>query len=320
MQQVIQSARTLIRRPDSAGADFAHLFETCQVSDRGGREVNQDYCGNLQVGDSFCWALADGLGGHQGGELAARTAVEAVLDSFQRHPELSAVALHCHLLAAQSAVLNLQLETPAMADMRTTLVVLISDSRHALWAHIGDSRLYHFREGRLLHRTKDHSVPQMLADSGDITPDQIRYHPDRNRLLRTIGEHAPIRPASVDGKVLLKPGDALLLCSDGFWEYVLEAEMEDDLKRAATPAEWIAKTTERLLARAPLEHDNYSAVVVFHTGPKPALLELTPARKLILAAICAVLVLAAMVIWMPPVLDELQNRFGAMFSHQKENP
>src|SRR5258708_36308206 len=124
---------------------------------------------------SGCWAVADGLGGHRGGDLASRTAVEAALANYQTNPEPSKEALATHLGSASRAVVDFQNE-PGLAAMRTTLVLLVTHGESAIWAHVGDSRLYHFRSGKTAKRTKDHSVPQRLADAGEIREDQIRLH------------------------------------------------------------------------------------------------------------------------------------------------
>ena len=169
------------------------------ISRVGGREHNEDACGSKTVEAAACWVVADGLGGHRGGETASRAAVEAVLKSFQTEPQLAAIAMQHHLEAAQQAVLKAQDEQPNLSTMRTTVVVLILDSNLALWGHIGDSRLYCFEKDRIAFRTMDHSVVQMMVAGGEIRPDQVRHHEDRNRLLRCLGnregEFKPTIPA-----------------------------------------------------------------------------------------------------------------------------
>jgi serine/threonine protein phosphatase PrpC len=215
------------------------------------------------VGDSILWLVADGLGGHNGGELASRTAVETALESFRADPEVSAGALERHIAAAQEAILTAQRKDPAVAGMSTTLVALISNSHNAIWAHVGDSRLYRFQARGLVAQTEDHSVPQSLAKAGEISPDDIRHHPDRNRLLRSLGEQGPARVSIMEGQASLNDADAFLLCTDGFWENVLEIEMLADLVASASPEEWLDRTTSRLRTRVQGEHDNYCALAIF---------------------------------------------------------
>ncbi len=257
-------------------------FQTARLSEVGGRPNNEDFCAFLQVNDTTCWVVADGLGAHNGGELASKTAVETVLEGFRGNPEISSKALESHISAAHEAILKLQQQDPAVAEMRTTLVALISDSRQALWAHIGDSRLYRFQVRGLIAQTEDHSVPQSLAKAGEISPDQIRGHPDRNRLLRSLGERGPARPSVLAAPAPLSGTDAFLLCTDGFWDYVLEVEMLADLAASSSPEEWLERAAARLRKRAPAEHDNYSALaIVFVPGDasRPASLPVRQPRR-----------------------------------------
>jgi PPM family protein phosphatase len=255
-----------MRAESLAIAGQTGLFQTARLSETGGRPNNEDFCGFFHADSSACWAVADGLGSHNAGEQASKTAVETVLESFRRNPELSTAALEGHIDAAQDAILKMQQRDPAMAGMRTTLVVLISDARQALWAHVGDSRLYRFQARGLTAQTEDHSVPQALAKAGEISQSQIRGHPDRNRLLRSLGDPTLARPSVLATPVLLTGADAFLLCTDGFWEYLLEIEMLADLVASASPEEWLHRMAARLRQRVQGEYDNYSALAIFYVS------------------------------------------------------
>lgn len=240
-----------------------HLI-TASISKPGGRKVNEDYCGHeLLPGGLGCWVVADGLGGHGGGDVASRVVTEAILTSFRASPGVSAESLLLYIETAQATLLEQQQREPELDAMRTTAVVLVSDGQRALWGHIGDSRLYHFRAGRLLFQTRDHSVPQALADAGDIAAEDIRYHEDRNRLLRAMGNAGKLRPAIETAAVPLHGGDALLLCTDGFWEYVTETEMGIGLAKSTTAQQWLAFLETVILRRAPSTHDNYTGTAIF---------------------------------------------------------
>ncbi len=237
------------------------MFKTAQVSERGGREVNQDAVWSGSADCCFVWVLADGLGGMGGGELASAAAIGAISSTLCE--DLFAMSE-----AAQLAIKKAQKEHPESASMRTTLVLLVSDGRRAKWMHSGDSRLYRFRLGAPVEQTLDHSVPQMLVLAGKITPAEIRKHPDRNRLLKSLGGAAAeieMGPGWRD----LESGDAFLLASDGFWELVTEREMEAELVRAATVNDWLRgmqlRLMERLVRLAAGEADNYSAIAVWRT-------------------------------------------------------
>jgi serine/threonine protein phosphatase PrpC len=251
-------------------------FLTDSLSRVGGREANEDYCDFRELENVACWVVADGLGGHRGGETASRIAVDAVLASFSADPEFSSAALHRHLEAAQRDILKAQKEQPVLSSMRTTIVVAITDHHNILWAHAGDSRLYVFEGGRVVFCTKDHSVVQAMVNAGELSPGDARHHEDRNRLLRTLGNgDGDLRPSVRDEKWPLSRGTALLLCTDGFWEHVTEDEMEVDLAKAGSARDWLARMEGRLLERVGEDHDNYTALAVLSTSqtipPAPAL-------------------------------------------------
>lgn len=240
-------------------------YLTAILTDPGGRKKNQDYSGFQESEPFFCWVVADGLGGHYGGESASRLAVETILSEFLRQPEMSTQALTDYFKAAQGAIHREQKIDPFLCSMRTTLVLLITSPEGAMWAHVGDCRLYHFQGGRIIFQTKDHSVPQVMADAGDIKPQEIRNHEDRNRLLRTLGHENDLKPTVEKRVHPVRPGDAFLLCTDGFWEYVLETEMGVDLAKAVDPAAWLNLMEKRLLTRVENDYDNYSVITIFRT-------------------------------------------------------
>jgi len=237
-------------------------FTTSIISKPGGRDENQDCTGFKIYKDGACWVIGDGLGGHRGGKVASGIAVEKILASFKTHPEMSHDVLMKCLEAAQDGIVAGQEEDDRLFSMRTTIVILVSDFQSFMCAHVGDSRLYHFRSGKLLFQTKDHSVPQAMADAGDILHEEIRYHEDRNRLLRSLGREGDLRPNISEAPIPIKPGDLFLLCTDGFWEYVTEPEMEADLSESQDTDEWLARMEDRLIKRAAEKHDNYSAVAI----------------------------------------------------------
>nr|VFJ45195.1 MAG: Serine/threonine protein phosphatase PrpC [Candidatus Kentron sp. DK] len=266
-------------------------FALCAV---GGRSENQDAWAAFRFGhdgphSGHGWVVADGLGGRRGGAVAARMAVDAIIEYFQAQPPRlgpdpgpgpSGEVLNGALQAAQSAILAAQREQPQFSRMGSTAVVLITDGVIARWAHMGDSRLYHFRDGRLAAQTADHSVPYIMYLAGDIPLSAIRGHEDRNQLLRALGSamesEGQWRPGILAEPVTLEPGDAFLLCSDGFWEHVLEDEMLTDLSATATARDWVERMEARLRAKvqatveaAGRQHvDNYTALAV-RMAPAP---------------------------------------------------
>jgi serine/threonine protein phosphatase PrpC len=230
-------------------------FDAYTFSERGGRRENQDCAGSGQSGALACWALADGLGGHHGGSTAARVAVEAIVSAFEAAPACTPEAVRSYLEAAEAAVRQRQQSEHSLRGMRSTAVALVASATEAVWAHIGDTRLYFFRGGRVAEQTRDHSVPQALADGGEITAEQIRFHEDRGRLLRSLGAGS-FRPA-VGGVGRIAAGDAFLLCTDGFWEFVREESMERELAAARSAQEWVERMR---VAVSGEDRDNCSAI------------------------------------------------------------
>jgi len=209
------------------------------------------------------WALADGLGGHRGGEVASKTAVTAILEQWSPALAHTPQSLLSLVEAGQSAIIAEQQANSTLLSMRTTLVLLMAKGDNVLWGHCGDSRLYHFRDCAVEFQTKDHSVPQSLVDAGEITKEQIRTHEDRNRILKAVGNPEGVKPTILDTPRKVKPGDAFLLCSDGFWEYVTETEMAVDLAKSKKPEEWLKLMELRLLGKVEDGNDNYSALAMF---------------------------------------------------------
>lgn len=195
-------------------------FTIFQDSRVGARQYQQDRVGYWQTRDALLMLVADGMGGHLRGDVAAQAALQHVGKAFQREatPRLSdpqtflfnAVSGAHRLIHEQAHALELR-DTP-----RTTIVTCVVQGGQAWWSHIGDSRLYHIRRGAIRARTRDHTRVQELVDAGRIREEAVSLHPDRNKLLQCLGSLAPprIEPAT---SARLARDDVLLLCSDGFW-------------------------------------------------------------------------------------------------------
>ena len=232
------------------------------VTSAGGRPYNEDSVHARAQGNRLLAIVADGLGSHGGGDIASTLAVRELSAYWQQNRPVTKEALLDGFRLANEAVLAAQ--SPGR-EMRTTAAMLLCDEEHTAVAHIGDSRCYYFSGGRAAFQTTDHSVSQLAVDRGQITAAQIRFHEDRNRLLRALGNEQPPGKKGADVAFLdhLRAGDAFLLCSDGFWEYVTECEMEADLCKAGTPREWLSLMLARVGARVNGKHDNLSAIGVF---------------------------------------------------------
>ena len=233
------------------------MIATASYTDTGGRPCNEDTVRLAWQKGGLCLVVADGLGGHGGGGLASAAAAEVICGGWDG--QVSEEALARLIQQAHQRVLSLQTRACAM---KTTVTALEADGRQAAWAHAGDSRIYHFVNGTLVFQSRDHSASQIAVMLGTITPDQIRFHVDRSRVYRALGQDGELKVES-HGEALAPGHHAFLLCSDGFWEYVYEEEMAEDLAAAASPEDWLARMRARLAARVPDNNDNNTAAAVW---------------------------------------------------------
>lgn len=234
-------------------------FSVFQLSRRGGREINEDRMGYCYTRESALFVLADGMGGHPKGEVAAQIAIQAVSSMFQRQarPALKSVPefLSAALLGAHHRLLRYSNEHAMLDTPRTTLVVAVVQDGCAYWIHCGDSRLYLVRRGALLVRTRDHSYQELhnAAVAG-------LAHVNRNVLFTCLG--SPTKPLfDLAGPVLLDQGDRLLLCSDGLWGTLDDTVIVGELG-AKVVAQAVPDLVEAALRKAGDSSDNVTAVAM----------------------------------------------------------
>ena len=234
------------------------------LSKTGEREYNEDYAGVQKHGESYCFVLADGLGGHGGGDEASRLVAGHILDDFAQNGIVTENYLRKCFEESQRLLLEEQKKQRRTMEMKTTLTVLLADPIRIQWGHIGDSRLYYFQNKKLKLRTIDHSVPQMLVLAGKLKEKQIRGHADRNRLLRVMGVEWDEPQYEIGKPVQRMGGEEFLLFSDGLWEWIQEKSMQHLLKKAGSPGEWLGLMEKAVLKQGSGKNmDNFTAVAVF---------------------------------------------------------
>ena len=191
------------------------------------RQRNED---RFYIGDSFC-IVTDGMGGYKGGEIASTMVVDTLAADMQRWQDVSADALRQAVAKANMAVYDWVKTTPALEGMGTTAVVAYVTGSDLYWANVGDSRLYVFHEDRLTQISTDHSMVQALYEAGELKADDMLQHPQRNVLTRAVGV-GPV--VDIDAGVYkVKPGDRILLCSDGLTGYIEQAIIEEAFRKEA---------------------------------------------------------------------------------------
>jgi serine/threonine protein phosphatase PrpC len=237
-------------------------FTIFQDSVIGGRKVNQDRLAYSYSKEVLLMVIADGMGGHARGEIAAEIAVNTMTDRFQqearttlrRPKEFLESAIH----SAHRAIVAFADQHDMLECPRTTVVACIVQNGKACWAHSGDSRLYLIRDGKLELSTVDHSRVQQLIESGVITLAQAAVHPDRNKIYNCVGGVLPPL-VTHSAEWPLKVGDTILLSTDGFW-----AQLSGDFIAAKLARESLLELVPKLMEEAELkagvESDNISVI------------------------------------------------------------
>lgn len=194
---------------------------------QGARDYQEDrhgqWSGDPGKSDEHFVVVIDGAGGHGGGAEAAEAALRNAESAWKtKNHGAPEDFLKTWMETAHEAVNHAGKAIRRSA--RAVAVACLTDGRNAHWVHAGDSRLIHFRNGELLTRTRDDSVVQVLFEKGEIREEEMGTHPDQGRLLQSLGGEDPPKPRL--GSAELEPGDALLLCTDGFWEHLSTGELE----------------------------------------------------------------------------------------------
>jgi PPM family protein phosphatase len=248
-------------------------FSIFQESRKGGREANQDRTSYAYTRDALLMVIADGMGGHLHGEVASQIAAQLLTEAFQREAKpkladpfgfLQKSITDAHFALGDYAKARNLIESP-----RTTCVACVVQDSTAFWAHVGDSRLYHVREGRIQAQTRDHSRVQMLVDQGRVREEAVAAHPDRNKIFNCIGA-STLPQVELSKPTLLREDDTLILCTDGLWgplsgKLITGALLKSDLMKA------IPELLDLAELRAGADSDNLSVVAMTwaekHVGP-----------------------------------------------------
>ena len=203
-------------------------IEYAKVSALGDRSDNQDRAAIVVADDAALMMVFDGMGGHSDGARAAETGLQIVQNMFMdsKLPIFDPQGfLYTALARAHDEVVSLGKEVAVDFRPRATCAVCLVQEGGSFWAHIGDSRIYQVRNGKVLARSRDHSHVEVLIQEGAITEEEALDHPMRNFVECCIGGDAPVPDMSITGKKSLAAGDVLLACSDGLWSGLADEEM-----------------------------------------------------------------------------------------------
>jgi len=237
-------------------------FSVYQVSRKGGRENNEDRMGYCYTRDSGLFALADGMGGHPEGEVAAQLALQTMASAFQREARSTLKNpikfLQDAIMAGHHQLLRYATEKGLVDTPRTTLVACVLQGKSAYWAHCGDSRLYLVRDGKLIARTRDHSYTELQQTLAQVVPIDARYN--RSVLFTCLG--SPGKPVvDTSGPLTLRSGDRVLVCSDGLWSSL---DDDDIVKLLATRqlGDAVPEMVEQALRKGGPRGDNVTVLAV----------------------------------------------------------
>lgn len=231
------------------------IYTYATLNDIGRRDNNEDSFNIVLNGESLIAIVADGLGGHVNGEVASKIATETIPQSLV-DKEFDEDELGYAILQANAAICK----TNSAAC--TTVASLWINSDSAVAAHVGDSRIYQFRDGKIIFQTEDHSMVQISISLGQLPPNSCRHHKDRNKVYNVLGDENE-RPKVDIHELDVLPGDRFLLCSDGFWEPITEECMLKSIFDAHSPQTWLDTMTAIIQEANHPKQDNYTAITVF---------------------------------------------------------
>jgi serine/threonine protein phosphatase PrpC len=239
-------------------------FSISQGSRQGPRPYNQDRLAYSYHRHAILMVLADGMGGHKHGDVAAEIAVKSMVEAFQREstPIIAQPAqfLREQIAQVHDVIENVRARKKLAESPRTTIVVALIQHNKLFCAHVGDSRLYLYRNGLKEFQTQDHSVVQALLREGRITAEQIERHPHRNKIYNCLGGDKPPNVELAD-PLPLNEGDVVLLCSDGVWNKVADVTMAQHML-AANMQDGMTRLLDNADAASVTVGDNMSAIAL----------------------------------------------------------
>jgi len=240
-------------------------FSIHQASHIGNRRYNQDRVAYAYSNEALLLVLADGMGGHMHGELAASLTIETFVESFGHHAQsriddpgefISSTMNYAH-----DRIMKLPHDHGMGGFPGTTCVAVVVQDDTMYWGHAGDSRLYLLRDGEIVVRTRDHSIVQHWLDQGMISAEQARNHPQRNQITHCLGGVGGVFRMELGASEAMQSGDVLLLGSDGLWGPFSDDELIEAF-RTLPVSEVLESLIERALTRGTGHSDNITGVAV----------------------------------------------------------
>lgn len=244
-------------------------IEVASRSEVGARSHNEDDLRHGTSGSQVYAVLADGAGGHSNGAMASDIVVRTATLALQRATVFNAAVLEAAIEEANDVLNAGQQGLKSHQRMHATVVTLWLDAQAglALWAHVGDSRLYRVRQGRAEQLTSDDSVVQHMVDAGFIKPEEAKHHPRKNQLLAAMGSEETPHVHVTSPPQALRDGDAYLLCSDGWWDQLAPDDIERTMLASGDAKQWLDRMARIVAAAQVSNQDNYTAVALWVGNP-----------------------------------------------------
>jgi len=234
-------------------------------SNIGGRTENQDYFGSTQTKFGELIVVCDGMGGHNGGRHAAERAVQIIIEEVIKSVDINpAKALQRTILKANEAIWQESNTNASLKGMGSTVAALLITPERAICSHVGDSRIYQLRNGKILHRTSDHSLVFDLIRQGKMTEEQARLSDKSNIITRSLG----IRPTvnvEISDNLSYKTGDRILLCTDGIWGMITQSQLIEMISEKGDVESVVTNLVEKINAIGVAHggnHDNLTAALL----------------------------------------------------------
>lgn len=240
----------------TASGEVRMKILACKYTDKGGRKNNEDSVG-ISGG---AYVVADGLGGHSCGEKASAMAVDYILGNYSGLTDIANDVMQDIICRVNKHIWDEKQRDRKYGNMATTVAAAFVSGVLLNYLNVGDSRFYLFRNNRIVLQSRDHSVTQMSVDMGEIGRERMRFHEDRNKLTKVLGLNETLRIAERFEPVAVEAGDAFLICTDGFWEYIDERRMQKLLRRSRTPQQWMSAMLNAISRNVKGNNDNLSAI------------------------------------------------------------
>lgn len=225
-------------------------------------DINQDYIGMLEDRECACFAVCDGSPSTTGGDVASETVIDSVLDDFKNTRSITRETIVDYFKNADEKLWAMTEEKSSGGfsdEFLASAVVMLTDGNCVICGHLGNCRMYYLSENYLQYITPDHTLAYKAHESGEMRFRGIRKHRDRRKLTSYLGAD-PMCKAEIITPIAVHKNDAILLCTDGFWENISERKVEKTLRRSKSASQWLRKMLKIVRKNAP--KDNYSAITI----------------------------------------------------------